>query len=77
MSSQSRNLKDLSTIAVHEEQRFYRFKEAFVGLTDRDLNEATDALSVLSDTDLTLRRVFLAAFRSKPKLLLLIPRAFG
>lgn len=57
-------------------ERFYRIKEVFLGLSDRDLNGAASVLAKLDDKDLTLRRVFMTVFRSNPKLSLLIPRIF-
>ncbi|MGB3905533.1 MAG: NAD(P)/FAD-dependent oxidoreductase, partial [Anaerolineae bacterium] len=57
-------------------KRFYRIKEALLGLSDRDFNEAANLLIKLEDKDLTLIRVFMTVFKSNPKLLLLIPRAF-
>ena len=57
-------------------ERFYRIKGAFLGLTDRDLNEAASVLAKLDGKDLTLRRVFMTLFKSNPKLSLLIPRIF-
>ena len=57
-------------------KRFYRIKEALLGLSDRDFNEAASVLTRLDDEDLTLRRVLMTVFKSNPKLLLLIPRAF-
>ncbi|MGB3903496.1 MAG: NAD(P)/FAD-dependent oxidoreductase [Anaerolineae bacterium] len=57
-------------------KRFYRIKEALLGLSDRDFNEAANVLIKLIDEDLTLRRVLITVFKSNPKLLLLIPRVF-
>ena len=57
-------------------ERFYRIKEALLGLSDRDFNEAASVLTRLDDEDLTLRGVLMTVFKSNPKLLLLIPRAF-
>ena len=69
--------KSWRKIGGKNHEKYYRIKEAIYKFSDDDLNEIASRLAIIPESERNLLKLFLAAVRNKPSLLIDVARVFA